>query len=396
MDARPSAALPDAQSLLGFRWVAGIGMLVGTMSSAMGWSPSWDLLTAMGLTAVVLVSNLGLLKLRPGVQGFGLVLLADIGIVTALLVMSGGAGTPYSFVYTFPVVVGALLLPAQHAWGLLTAAVAAYLSLFWLAPAELHHHGPEAMRGHLLGMFVGFAITAVVVTGAVTSLRRAQHRAEAQLAEARRLEASSQRVSALATLAAGAAHELASPLSTILLVSRELRGELPAHREDLDLVAEEVGRCQDVLQQLSAQAGQGIGEVWVEEDLSELVRDAVPDADNQASGRALLPPRLTRQVLRRLVGNARDAGAGHIVVRCSTGEETCLEVQDDGAGMGPEQLERACEPFYTTRPAGRGLGLYFCSSVAAELGGRLEIRSSLGEGSTLRLILPGGGPRASA
>ncbi len=273
--------------------------------------------------------------------------------------------------------------------------MAAYLSLFWLAPAELHHHGPEAMQGHLFGMFVGFAVTAVVVTGAVTSLRRARLRAEARLAQARELEERSQRVTALATLAAGAAHELASPLSTILLVSRELRSELPEHRGDLDLVADEVGRCQEVLQQLSAQAGQGMGEAWVDLDVAELVAEAVPLAENRCEGRALLPSRLTAQILRRLVGNARDAGAGSIQVRSELGEETLLQVVDDGEGMTPEQLGRACEPFFTSRPSGRGLGLYFCSSVARELGGRLELSSTVGQGTTVSLVLPSGGPHAA-
>ncbi|MCP4808482.1 MAG: HAMP domain-containing histidine kinase [Proteobacteria bacterium] len=378
----------DQGALLGLRWLAGAVLVVGTVTSAAGWQPHWDTPWAVGLTVAFLLSNVAVVRLRPERRGMALVLLADLGIVTALLAMSGGAGTPYSFIYIFPVVVGALLLPRWWAAGLLGAAVGSYLSLFWLAPAELHHHDMDEMQNHLAGMFGGFTVTALVVTVIVTGVRQARIEAEVRLEQARELEERTRRVSALATLAAGAAHELASPLNTILLVSRELTPDLPEHHDDLTLISDEVLRCQDLLGQLSLQAGQGMGEKWVELDLTELVASAVPDAVNQAKGRASLPPRLVAQVLRRLVGNAHDAGATRVEVRSTLGQTVRLTVEDDGRGMDADQLRRAGEPFYTTRPDGRGLGLYFCWSVAEQLGGRFELDSTVGKGTTATLILP--------
>ena len=311
-----------------------------------------------------------------------------VGAVSAGLAASGGAGSPYSFLYLLPVVLGALLLPRWPAWGLFGASVAAYLGLFWLAPGELHHHGPEAVRAHVLGMFAGFTVTALVVTATVTWVRGARIQAERRLSEARELEERTRRVSALATLAAGAAHELASPLNTILVVSKELEHQIPEQSEDLGLIGEEVRRCQEVLHQLSLQAGQGMGEVWVEQDLAELVEDALRGVENLAQGRALVPPRLVGQILRRLVGNARDAGATRIELRSELGEELRVSVVDDGHGMDAGELARACEPFYSGRAEGRGLGLYFSCSAAEQLGGRLELESTPGRGTTATLVLP--------
>src|SRR6185295_9081308 len=96
--------------------------------------------------------------------------------------------------------------------------------------------------------------------------------------------------------------------------------------------------------------------------------------------------RALAQVIGSIVRNAQDAsenGAPVIVAAASSGEALRIEVRDEGVGMAPEVLARAGEPFFTTKPPGRGmgLGLFLSRAVVERLGGALEIDSQPGRGT---------------
>jgi signal transduction histidine kinase len=97
------------------------------------------------------------------------------------------------------------------------------------------------------------------------------------------------------------------------------------------------------------------------------------------------------QVVVALVANAAAAGDGHHV-RVTTGagpDGARLTVLDDGAGMAPEVLARAFEPFFTTRPEQRlGLGLTTARIIVERHGGRIELESEPGRGTTATVVLP--------
>ncbi|HVP70327.1 MAG TPA: ATP-binding protein, partial [Gemmatimonadaceae bacterium] len=98
-------------------------------------------------------------------------------------------------------------------------------------------------------------------------------------------------------------------------------------------------------------------------------------------------------VLVALLLNAADAmqGAGAVLVRTArSGNEALLEVQDRGSGIAPQDIARLFEPFYTTKPPGRGtgLGLAICYGIVRDHGGRIEVESAVGRGSTFRVRLP--------
>jgi two-component system sensor histidine kinase RegB len=105
-----------------------------------------------------------------------------------------------------------------------------------------------------------------------------------------------------------------------------------------------------------------------------------------------LPRRAVEQALRALVKNACDASDGTTVtLGCGCDDETLwLEVRDRGRGMAPEVLARAGEPFFTTKQtgSGMGLGLYLTNALAEQLGGRLDVESELGKGTSVRFVVP--------
>jgi two-component system sensor histidine kinase RegB len=155
-------------------------------------------------------------------------------------------------------------------------------------------------------------------------------------------------------------------------------------------------------------AGDSAGERFVRASARELVADCLAEtggaddavevafADGAAEAAVLVPRRAFGQALRGLVDNARDASpAGTpVVVRvAASGGGLQFEVVDRGPGIPGDVLARVGEPFFTTKPTGKGMGLgiFLARAVIDRLGGRFTIRSTPGTGTTASLSLPPGG-----
>jgi two-component system, sporulation sensor kinase E len=107
--------------------------------------------------------------------------------------------------------------------------------------------------------------------------------------------------------------------------------------------------------------------------------------------RAPLDPAQMKQVLVNLMKNAMQAMARGGVLRIQTaavGEEVWVSLSDTGGGIAPEQLNRLFEPFYTTKKKGSGLGLMLVQRIVRAHGGRIELDSRAGQGTTVRIWLP--------
>lgn len=385
----------DRRTLLGLRWAGTLALALVLAAGAAGWLPATPLPAALGILAAAAVLNAALHRF--GLPATGPVLLADVGVITWMLASSGGAANPFTLLYLFPVLLASLVLSIPWTAALAALTTAAFAALWVFSPA--HHH--MDMSTHLVGMVVAYGLTVPIVAAAVHRFRSATADAEREAAEARQSIAAAERLASLAALAGGAAHELATPLSTILLIARELERKAEGDaRADLAEIAEEVERCREILDQLALDVGTGAGQRWSPVDIDALVRGAVGDlgvAIEVEPAQTELPEGLVSQALRRLVGNARDAAGpdGRIVVRARcTDDGVRFEVEDSGPGMPPEVLRRAVEPFFTTKPTGhgRGLGLFFVHSLAHQLDGSLELDSAPGAGTVAILTLPGGRP----
>jgi two-component system, sensor histidine kinase RegB len=381
---------------------------------------TWGLDTQLPLTALGAVLALELLVnvwaialLRSGrpVQerhvtlGVG----ADLLLFSALLYFSGGPANPFSFLYLIHIALAAVVLPPRTSFLLVASALACSLGLFWAHVPLPHDHAHHQQQydWHMRGMWVAFGLAACFIVYFIQRVLRELRTIEEQLLLSRERATRGDAVAALAMLSAGAAHELASPLSTIALASSELLRHLPAGgagaaREDVELIKSQVERCRAILDQLASEAGQAKGSGFGELGWQAILERSLTGFD-RARLRIEAPPsddlRLTgslsavSQALRNLVSNAFDATGTAGAVRlgvAQTGGELSFLVEDDGPGMPQAVLARATEPFFTTKPRGQGmgLGLFLAQSVAEQMGGRLELASAPGQGTRARLVLP--------
>ncbi|MBC7173582.1 MAG: HAMP domain-containing histidine kinase [Polyangiaceae bacterium] len=408
---------------MGLRWL--VRMRWGALASqavAIGISASWLGIelpagALLGVIALAAATNLvlGAKGSEPWPGRMTAALLFDIAALTALLALSGGPSNPFSVVYLVYVTLGAVLLPPRHVAGLVVASSLGYAVLFGasLAPGDHSHHahhghGDDLFSAHLYGMYVALVVSATLVGYFVSRLAGAVRAREAELRHARAQAAHAERLAALTTLCAGAAHELGTPLGTIALAASELgraAGDPARTLEDAELIRAEVARCRAILDRMAARFGEAVGEhpdrVTIDR-LFDAVRSLLPSnelgrvAFERSVDSACLPLGAVAQTLANLIENALDAG-GFVEVRAEReGDELHLSVRDDGAGMTPEVLGRATDPFFTTKEAGRGmgLGLYLSEVTALRLGGALSLTSEPGEGTTVVLSLPDPAERA--
>jgi two-component system sensor histidine kinase RegB len=279
----------------------------------------------------------------------------------------------------------------------------------------------EHMRIHLIGMWVAFGVAAAFIVYFLLRVTRALAARDAELDLARALAAKQERLASLATLAAGTAHELATPLSTIALVARELDRELSdptlyeAARADAKLIRAEVQRCRAILDQMSVRGGEFAPESVGLVDLSRVVDDALAQlaktppirVDLGPDGRGLelqAPPKALSLTLQNLLKNAQEASKeGEEVVISATlaSSRVWIEVRDRGVGMPKEVLDRIGEPFFTTKAPGNGMGLgvFVSRAMVERLGGRLSVTSEPSRGTCVTIDLPTGraakGPAAA-
>lgn len=342
-------------------------------------------------------------------------LVLEVLLVTGLLELTGGPFNPFSVLFAVHITLAAVTLGPGFAWTVAVLAASCYgLLIYWHArELDPGHHRLNDFPTHLFTMWIAVRTTAELIAYFVLQASTALTKREEALEVMRARAARSERLVALTTLAAGAAHELSTPLATIALASREL--ERAAHvqtREaaaslvdDARLIRSEVDRCQAILDQMSGRAG-GIAAdepepVDVETIIAELAARLPHERAHRLQIDVARPLPLVHvpragfaQVLLSLVSNAFDASPDGQPVRCTVApiiasDTLRLSVHDHGQRVADDVLRRAGEPFYTTKEPGRGLGLgLFLGRVFAErCGGSLTLTSDRGTTATLDLPL---------
>jgi two-component system sensor histidine kinase RegB len=343
----------------------------------------------------------------------GYLLVFDTLCLTALLALTGGPANPLSLLYLVQITLSAVILSKKWTWSLGALSVACFGFLFWahvrISVFEAHHTS-GGFSVHLVGMWIAFVAAALLVTIFIGKVSEALRQREQEVLLLQSQLARHERLASVATLAAGAAHELGTPLGTIAVASHDVEYHAtevsrdPELAEDARLIRSEVERCRSILQQMSARGAEQPGEAPACVELAgllESVRCDLPPPDRDRvtvvltgdPGAAVLLTGATRQALTALVRNALDATSEAQPVTLGvvrTAESLEFAVTDSGCGMSQETLIRIAEPFFTTKAPGCGIGLgtYLVRVFAEQLGGRLAFESEPGKGTRALLQIP--------
>ncbi len=353
------------------------------------------------------------------------VMYLDVILLTVLLGQTGGPMNPFTFLYLLHVVIGAILMGSAWAWLLAALTISCYASFFLplplaflceqlpflapgapgaLCPGHLDPSG-TAMDLHLRGMWVAFAITATLSVFFIGRIQQALARHQETSEKLRAEKIKSEKFASLATLAAGAAHEFATPLATIAVAAGEMLHQLREGGgeeellEDVTLIRQQVAKCKEILFQMAADTGEHHGEPLKLLTVAELLQAAMallpPSAQarlavkNEAGELALrVPLRALTTTLKGVIKNGLEASEDQTPVSLRAWRDErylYIAVKDQGGGMSAETAARAREPFYSNKEGGLGLGLYLANSVVDRFGGQLQIQSAPQGGTTVTL-----------
>jgi two-component system sensor histidine kinase RegB len=404
---RPLLRAPLGDWLMGLRWSAVVGMLATTLIARrfVTGIPLGPILIILAITAS---SNFVWAYVRPPeasrIRPMVAQLAADVVLLGAVLWFTGGIENPFAIFLTFQVALAALLCGGGAAvfiacLAVLTAGVLGYAPAMPWETATVSVH--QLMRVGRLCAIVGVA----AFVGLSGYLWR--QRLEALRAESERNE----RFAVLGRLLGGMAHELNTPLATIVVASDELCAVLREAEPDVaalsTTISQEAKRASNVISLLRGQLRDAARVDVI--DVSRLVREAVRNeaATHKFEGtlrmhvpdnlRAWATPTALRHILGNVVKNAieaiggREEGTLDVTARLD-GSRVIVELCDNGCGITPEQLQHVGEPFLTTKEqsGGTGLGLYVSSLLADRMKAQLHIEGHVEWGTRVTLTLRAG------
>jgi len=419
---------PDVRlhTILRLRWLAALGQLVAIFVVAQGLNfdvPVIPCLTVIGLSAAL---NLGLQiaftpthRLDPA---FAATLLAmNIAELAALLLLTGGLQNPFSFLFLAPVLISATALPTRYTviLGLLVAVLATILGFFHM---PLPWNGDEPLvlpRTYMIGVWLSI----ILVLG-VTSLYAFQVTEEARalsdaLAATELVLTREQHLTQIDGLAAAAAHELGTPLSTIFLISREQEKALQDNGAaqdpqrlagDLKILREQAQRCRDILSKIAQLSSSGAPFDTMK--LSTLIEEAVaPHRDFGINIKVRLAVAATPEPVAarnpailygvgNILENAVDFAHQTVEVNAWWNAETVeVVVSDDGPGIAPDMLKRIGEPYLSRRRGvdeaqnprgGLGLGVFIARTLLERTGAKVSFtnRTFPDHGAVVQIVWP--------
>jgi two-component system sensor histidine kinase RegB len=350
------------------------------------------------------------------------VLLAyDIVQLAALLYFTGGVQNPFTMLLVVPVTVSAATLPPRHTIVLASMAALATAALTYTHyPLPWHAYQPlQHPLLYNLGILSAVIATMLFMALYTRRLTRESKLMSAALTATELVLAREQKLHALDGLAAAAAHELGTPLSTIVLVTKEMQAGLPkdsALAEDVELLRQQALRCREILQKLTKHPTEQDplhGNISLQEMLEEAAAPYMNDGKpihifvhpaSGTSGTVQEQPLSARKPgvlygLGNLVENAVDFSQRRVDLTGEWDQATVsVTLTDDGPGFAPEIIDSLGEPYVTSRPmaarksggkaGGLGLGFFIAKTLLERSGARvtLENKQAPQRGAVVRLV----------
>jgi two-component system sensor histidine kinase RegB len=382
---------------IGVAHAAGVALPVGAMVAVLGVLTAVSLWTRRRLAAGA--------RFDPG-EVVAQILL-DLIAFSLLLGWSGGIANPFALFFLLHVVVAALFLPVRAAATCAGMVVLAAAVTSLVAP-PLHLAGGAGIAADLMafGRGIAFVLTTMVLVWVIAGAVAAYRTQQQLLERAAQKAVNDAALLHMGTLAAGAAHELGTPLATMAVVVGELRRAPPTPEvaADAEILTAQIRACRDALAQFASSAGylraEGGGRARLDAFLAATVdgfaaarRDVVLERD--IGGPRPAPEIFTDQMLKQailiLLNNAGDASPHHVHFGASWDAVTLrVSVSDRGPGFADTQLEKLGRMFFTTKAPGKGtgLGLVLATSAVSRLGGTIRWTNRAQGGALAEMQVP--------
>ena len=400
--------------LVQLRWLAVAGQLVTILLTRFAFGIVVPIAPMLGVLAALVVLNLVSLMIsrraRPITNGTLFVaLLLDVAALSVQLYLSGGATNPFVSLFLLQVVLGSVLLDLWSTWTIVAATSLAFAALTAIhRPIVLPPTidiGLSAL--HVQGMWVCFALVAVLLVLFVTRINGNLRERDAYLVEVRRQAVEEEHIVRIGMLASGAAHELGTPLSSLSVILGDWR-RMPAVAADADLIRDveemqaEVQRCKAIVTSILLSSGDARGEQSAATTVRALFDRVIADwtaardfgraayRDGFGSDVPIVSDVVLQQAVFNLLDNAAEASPQAIAVALTRrGDSLVLTVCDEGPGFAAAQLADLGKPYNSSKAElGRGLGLFLVGNVARKLGGTLRARNPARGGAEVTLELP--------
>lgn len=417
----PSVTSISLRWFLRLRWMAAFGQATSILVAHFHFGLDLPWLGLMAVLVATIFSNhwfQGSADWSEKKSGrrLALVIVADLLLLTLMLYFTGGIHNPFVGFYLLLIAMGAMTLSAKALGYVLMLSIA---GLIWISLAAIPFKGPVDVvsEGHLAyPLFIrAWVVSLFLIGGCIAFFVRRMNASLKERdvalvgAEKRILEAN--RYQSLATLAAGVAHELGSPLGTIAIASKDLLRDLKksgadsAAQEDALLIRSEVERCRVILKRLDQESTRSTGEALQPCSVDELtgkLTALLPDgvnrrleiSDETAGRKWMTSVQAVLQSLVVLIENACEAdttsGKVRLIARIEDDRNLVFQVVDTGRGITEAERRRIGQPFYTTKKneSGMGLGLFLVQTLTTNLGGSCTLHPNIGGGTCATLILP--------
>lgn len=332
-------------------------------------------------------------------------ILADILALSELLVFTGGTNNPLIFLFLFHLVVAALVCPKAFSWLIATITSAIYFALFFVhLPLPLvSRYADSLLHIHLMGMWLTFLISAVLITASITYLSKSIRQHEWQLNQAYLKQQEHEYWLKIGMSAANIAHQLSTPLNSMILLSQEMQSEHALTenvQNDFSLLDTQLQRCKTLLQQLKYSSEGGCKQIWLNQTLKEQLsqwHNLRPDAHctwhcepNQDDVFAWLDDAFWGAFL-NILNNAADAGNGEVDLYTRFLPDKTWEIglHNRQGFLSSEQLRKAgLDIQESDKPAGLGLGVRLSHATLSRLSGSLTLSNHEEGGVFARIILP--------
>jgi two-component system, sensor histidine kinase RegB len=394
-------------TILRLRWLAVLGQLATIFIVVQALEFDVEVIPCLTIISLSALLNLALQIVFNPMQrlepAYAAALLAlNIIELAGLLFLTGGLENPFSFLFLAPVLISATALPIRWTIALgVLAVVCASLLVFFHFPLPWDSDDPLVLPLiYLYGVWLSIAVAI-----GVTSLYAFQVTEEARqlsdaLAATELVLTREQHLTQLDGLAAAAAHELGTPLSTIFLISRELERTIADNSPlagELKTLREQAQRCRDILAKITQLSATGAP--FDRMPLSTLIEEAVaPHRDFDVAIKVRIAIGVTPEPVGirnpailygvgNILENAVDFARSAVEVNASWNKEIVeIVISDDGPGIAPDMLKRIGEPYLSRRPSGDdtvgehgglGLGVFIARTLLERTGARVSFTNRM-------------------